>query len=664
LRATFTEKAMSNPAHNFFWPWLPLAAILAGIFSLSVPGLLGDTTAVGHPKDAPIISPNRNSQPRNSQPRNSQPETPASHPVIVVEADIYVNRFRTVAKLRFLGDDLELIQGVEAFDDGFYDQDEVIEATEDHLNYLKNNIIFRDGQGEPMVPRLIAINHIDFPEEGIALGQLINHQVEFEWEFQYEQSPEFITIEQTMGADDLLLPAELKVLLKQAGSDVPYAQMLKPQMPETFRFDWDLPILSQEASDQEWEEWFEAQREKSLGLISYSAVYSFLYIHPFEVRHEILIPLATVITMTDIERSDPGFLEVDEQDRAVQTIQKLLENANPLLIDGVKVKPVFSQIDFYGLGLADLATQSLRQRVSVANGRVGVIMNYSTKGQPSQVELTWDLFNHVVLSVDTVIITDDQTKKFQFSKYRPENTFRWTAPESKPLPPIVGLAAEINREDYQPKKWKVPALGSLTLLSALLCLTRACFAGQTRRKKLLIVGIGLLAVTPLAWPWGTYEINHPFKPPVSFAIEDEQAQQVFAQLHKNLFRAFDYRKESDIYDALEQSVDGELLRRLYLQIIQSLKMKEQGGSVARIDEVILLDGNQQDHEIQEGQIGFKFRCRWNLVGTVEHWGHLHQRTNQYEAEFEVALVDNAWKISEMQMLDEQEGRVKTTLRRF
>ena len=35
-----------------------------------------------------------------------------------------------------------------------------------------------------------------------------------------------------------------------------------------------------------------------------------------------------------------------------------------------------------------------------------------------------------------------------------------------------------------------------------------------------------------------------------------------------------------------------------------------------------------------------------------HWGHLHQRSNRYDAEIGVAIRDGAWKIVSIEMLDE------------
>ena len=591
----------------------------------------------------------------------------SSHPVILVEADIYVNRFRTIAKLRFLGDDLELLQGVEARQDGFYDEDEIEEATEDHIRYLQERIIFRDAQGEAWTAKLRSFIPIDFPLEGIQAGELINYQVELEWEFSYESPPDFITIEQNMGEENMLLPAELKILMKQAGSDVPYAHMMKPKQPETFRFDWDLPALTEAASEKEWEEWFEAQREKSMGLISYSSVYSFLYIEKFEVRHEVLIPLATLLTMMDLERKDPDFLEVDEQVAAEDAVVSLIAQATPLKIGGKKVQPNHVRVDYYGLGLADLAMQTERKRISVSNGRVGVILSFDGKEPISDVQLEWDLFNDIVLIVDSVIISDKLTEKTQFAKYLNHNRYDWSDPDRKLLPPIeqVTTVVELAADSTATKSTRsFPFFSTIAIGLALLALL-AKPIWRTWWATLAIAGSLLVS----AWFLSPYQAtavfqSTPQKGAEGLEISEQVAEDVFQQLHQNLFRAFEYRHDSDIYDALDKSVAGDLLRELYLQVIQSLRMKEQGGSIARIDEIKVLNTSVEPWQSPDHSVGFRCRSEWNLVGTVEHWGHVHQRVNQYEADFVVHQINGSWKIVDLQMINEEEGRIKTTIRRF
>jgi len=216
-------------------------------------------------------------------------EVGAKHPVSVVEANIYVNQTRTTIRLTCFAEDLELLQGIEPLASGFYDNEEIGEATEDHAEYLAERIILRDINGEQLPATVSNITRVDIPEGGIKAGKLMEYTMAFELEIEHESPPEFLTLEQQMVAEGVLLPSELKALVKQSGAENSYRKMLKPGVPATFRFDWKNPPLSPEASEEEWEAWFDEQEDEVLGIVSYGSVYSFIYITDREVRHEVLV---------------------------------------------------------------------------------------------------------------------------------------------------------------------------------------------------------------------------------------------------------------------------------------------------------------------------------------------------------------------------------------
>ncbi|MEM7454875.1 MAG: hypothetical protein AAF456_11050 [Planctomycetota bacterium] len=610
----------------------------------------------------------------------------AIHPVSVVDADIYVNRTKTIMRLKPFAEDLELLQGCSPLDDGYYENQELRDATQDHAEFLAERIQLIDQNGNQLIPRIIEIIDIEFPEpegdeeEGrIRSGELMKYFFVVTLEFVYDEQPEFLTINQEMVAEGQLLPSELKILLKQAGSDTPYIHMMKPQEPKTFQFDWDRPVLDDEASAEEWENWFEEQREKNLGIMSYSSIYSFLYIERFTVRHEILVPLATLTTIMDLEAEiEDSWLDIDEQDLIAQDVADVFINSNPIVIDGIEVIPTVDRVDFYGLDLKDFAMQAERRKISVANGRVGIILSYSTKGPPTNVLVTWELFNSVVTSVDSVIFkpardeNDAQVVKQRYSKFK-GNTYEWTAPEAEALPPITAVSTTMDAEVLRPP---VPRINLPVVTITLFCvgclmLVGKMFFGYRLSTAWIMCGVAWVAGL-FAWPLMPIEVDNPFEDRQQFVMPDEDAEEVFGQLHKNMFRAFDYYDESDIYDALANSVDGELLRELYLEINESLKVKEQGGARSRVDDVQLVEGTKVERQSDsDGEVadperepGFAYRCTWNLIGTIEHWGHIHERTNQYDAIFEVELVNDSWKIVSMEVVDESQGPVKTSLRNF
>ena len=93
-------------------------------------------------------------------------------------------------------------------------------------------------------------------------------------------------------------------------------------------------------------------------------------------------------------------------------------------------------------------------------------------------------------------------------------------------------------------------------------------------------------------------------------------------------------------------------------------MADQGGARSRIDEVKLLDGSVDAAATERMAQGFAYRCKWNLVGSVEHWGHIHQRSIVYDATFQVEPRDRAWKITAMEITHEDPPQIKISVRRL
>ena len=58
-----------------------------------------------------------------------------------------------------------------------------------------------------------------------------------------------------------------------------------------------------------------------------------------------------------------------------------------------------------------------------------------------------------------------------------------------------------------------------------------------------------------------------------------------------------------------------------------------------------------DQEPLAGEAGFVATCKWNMRGSVSHWGHIHERTNQYDARITVMSVDGEWKIVAQEVLN-------------
>ena len=132
-------------------------------------------------------------------------------------------------------------------------------------------------------------------------------------------------------------------------------------------------------------------------------------------------------------------------------------------------------------------------------------------------------------------------------------------------------------------------------------------------------------------------------------IDEERAGRIAGALLHNVYRSFDYRQESTIYDSLARSITGDLLTEAYLEIQRSLELQNQGGARVKVKttevnnaELINRDGNR-----------LTIASDWNVSGSIGHWGHVHQRTNSYRANLEISEIDGAWKLTGLEILEEQ-----------
>ena len=130
---------------------------------------------------------------------------------------------------------------------------------------------------------------------------------------------------------------------------------------------------------------------------------------------------------------------------------------------------------------------------------------------------------------------------------------------------------------------------------------------------------------------------------------EERATLIIDDLLHNIYRAFDYRKESDVYDVLDRSVTGDLLTDIYLETKRSLVLANQGGAQAKVKGVALEEVSLRPGD---GDNRFSAEATWVVNGSVGHWGHVHQRNNRYHAILDIAVVGQQWKLEELTVLQQ------------
>jgi len=237
----------------------------------------------------------------------------------------------------------------------------------------------------------------------------------------------------------------------------------------------------------------------------------------------------------------------------------------------------------------------------------------------------------------------------KFPKLTPkEPEYTWHAPVAAPREPVAPVSVDVVGTPWR--------LTVSALVLSLAYLASATVAVVRRRRvalhaALLPVACGLVTLAAYAGPV-------PLVTPRSRMPEAARAVEIFEALHANIYRAFDYDNEDDIYATLTQSVAKPVLYGIYEDVYQSLVLKDEGGAMCSIERVETLEtdflGRVGDGD---DELAFGIECAWRVKGIVAHWGHVHERVNEYLATYTVARIAGAWKITDTKV--ETQRRIDT-----
>lgn len=510
-----------------------------------------------------------------------------AHPISLTDATVDVHRNRVDIELKVLVEDLVLYYPVSADEGDVYPAEELQEAAQSHRQFVIDGLQLLDQDGHRLSAKVVRIDSSQIAENGVALTEVKQVAVSYFIRLLTDRPLEFLTVSQSFGGENAILPAMMDCQVKQRGVVLDVPQPLLSGQALTTKFDWTKPPTPPE----NWRELKQRRDERlkqQLGIASYSGLYSFIYITPHEVRHEILIPLLTLDEWIPVRRSNPAFLETTEQERAAEEIAEFFQSGHPVAINGSDVPPNVSRVNFFGLDIRDFAMNAAPRRVSVAQARVGIMLNYPTKNFPKKIRIQWETYNQSAPFLKSVIYAFDKPADEHF--FRPdEQTWLYSASPTD------------TSSDLQ----------SHTV------------ASKGRRP------------TPA------------------------EADEISVSLLRNVYGAFDFHDEKETYQALAESVEGSLLRSLYLQIRRSLLMAEQGGSRSRVLAVQPVSGGF----IQTpSSTRFEIKFKWRVLGEVEHWGHIHTRENEYLGRLSVSDAGGIWKLSALKFLSQKRVRFQTRLR--
>lgn len=399
----------------------------------------------------------------------------------------------------------------------------------------------------------------------------------------------------------------------------------------TLTLDWDDPWYS---------EFEKRPLKRSIG----TGIRTFLYIEPYEVRNEILVRVKDMMSWVDFELRGDDYIEADEFNRVREQIGKFFLERENVKIDGQRLKPILDRTAFVESSMLRSRFIETPERVRLNSAMVGVIITYLTDGIPTEVTTEWDLFSERVQKV-TARMTDP-AGPFPYDLTPDDNILTWNNYLKTYTIPTVKKIDVANQHRGVP----VP-MGSLICFALLLPVgwsaLRRKQGGASPKPLIVLAGLlvsGMLVLSPV------------FQVPVggnarASQVSTEDAQLIVDSLLKNVYRAFDFREESDVYDKLAVCVSGDLLADLYLEQRKSLIVEQAGGAQAKVKDVDIETVLASKSAKHAGALDLK--TQWTALGQVGHWGHIHTRQNRYDAIITIKPVAGAWKIIDLELLEEK-----------
>lgn len=384
--------------------------------------------------------------------------------------------------------------------------------------------------------------------------------------------------------------------------------------------------------------WYSKFKEEGLQRKQFSPIIPFIYADNYEVRKEIVARLVDLEEWIDLGLTNKTTLNSKDKELIISKVETLFMERNPVKIDGKNFQGSIEKIKFIQRGLNKTTFIPDEEEINTVSAMIGVIISYPVENLPKRVEMTWEF---IPKKIDSVIgRTVDELGPFIQTLTKKDNILVWenflTNPPKRGLMK-VGLEPVIKIKKTPIFTYTVWVLGATFFI---------VFIFRKNSGKILPIcaaaclGLGFL-LKPYVHESETFQ---------EAELNLDNQKTILSQLLYNIYRSFDLKKDEHIYDSLAHSADGDLLSDIFLDTKKALEIRSMAGSRVKVTKLDIEDLKVISSDEDSGN--FKVSCDWNVTGKIGHWGHVHQRVNQYSAKITVANIGGNWKLKEFNLLSE------------
>ena len=358
----------------------------------------------------------------------------------------------------------------------------------------------------------------------------------------------------------------------------------------------------------------------------------YLSVEPFEIRQEILLQASVVNEFLHFNAEGSDIIPIAKHEQIKKDLQYAISSKDTMYVDDRLVKPTDVITNFVTLSRGGVSVRETPVEEKIDEAIFGVTLIYEVESYPDSISIDWKLFpNSVPIEASAV----DPHSTYTTVLTPDENIIYWKSR----LAGYQAPAIETIKVEIQPQ-----AIFSFIIWFIVLLLVIFYWINKKKIKWRLIAVAIVLGL--FVYPFLRERMNFPFM--IQGKPSSEKAGVILNDLLSNVYRAFDRRNESDVYDRLSLSVTSDQLTSIYMQNRQSMALENRGGARANIDDVNI----QEVYDIKRDENGgYIADTRWTVGGSVNHFGHTHYRQNQYRALVSFGIYDENWKIRNIELLD-------------
>ena len=219
--------------------------------------------------------------------------------------------------------------------------------------------------------------------------------------------------------------------------------------------------------------WYSEFDKKALKRWQRGSVMSFLYIEPYEVRHEILARVKDLAAWIDLDLRGDEFIEAAENELLKKRVGEFFLKRDKTLIDGKQLRPILDRTAFVKYSMTGSTFLVQPEQLPINTAMLGVIITYLTQGLPQEVTNQWDLWSDRIQKVPANAI--DPAGPFPSYVTPDDNVLTWT--------------------NFL-KKYQMPTIAKIEVHESL-----------TTMKIPLASALCLIAIVPLGWQIGKRRKN-------------------------------------------------------------------------------------------------------------------------------------------------------------